>query len=106
MGVALGSVFSMVFMNLMALRIMRNRLGITWWSVRYKRLLMPLMASLTLALLAGAMNFMQGVWFLAMALAGTYVIFFLAYLLSGLSQEDKEIYSLLCVRLGLAKGKE
>lgn len=106
LGVALGSVLSMLYLNLAMLHVMKKRLGIDWWSARYKRLLAPLAASLTLALFADAMNIVQGPWALAMAMATTYGVFFLVYLLNGLSQEDKEIYFMLRSRLGLANGKE
>lgn len=104
-GVALGSALSMLYLNLAALHVMQKRLGITWWSARYKRLLVPLAATLLLSLFADAMNIVQGAWMLAIALASTYGFFFLIYLFSGLSQEDREIYFMLRSRLGLVVGK-
>lgn len=106
LGVALGSVLSMLYLNLAMLRVMKKRLGIGWWSARYKRLLAPLLASLIVALFADAMNLVRGIWSLAMVMFATYGVFILVYLLNGLSQEDKEVYFVLRSRLGLASEKE
>jgi O-antigen/teichoic acid export membrane protein len=103
LGVALASTFSMLFLNVTALRIMRVKLGISWWSARHQRLLVPLAAAFALALLADVLRLAQGAWTLVMVLAATYGVFFLIYLSGGLSQEDKEVYSMLRVRLGLGK---
>lgn len=104
-GVALGSALSLVYLNFVALRLMNKELGITWWSARYKRLLAPLLVSLSLALFADALKIVQSAWTLVMVLATIYGVFFLVYLTGGLSREDKEIYSMLRSRLGFVDGK-
>lgn len=99
LGVALGGLLSMLFMNLASIHAMKRRLDIAWWSARYRRLLAPLAVITLTSLALAATSLVTSAWALAAALAGMYLIFFGVYALQGFSHEDREVYGLLLSRL-------
>lgn len=101
-GVALASAFSTIYLNLSLLFLMKRRLCIDWWCLRYKRLVAPLSMSLILAISIDATNIVQDTWLLILILPIIYSVFFLVYIWSGLTSEDKEIYSMLRSKLRMA----
>jgi O-antigen/teichoic acid export membrane protein len=105
-GVAIAGVVSVLYLNTVALRMTKDVLGFGWWSERYKRLLAPVVGSLALMVLMDATDVVEGVWGLVAALALSYGVFALMYLLRGLDQEDKEVYAMVLGRLGLASRKK
>lgn len=104
-GVAAAGALSAAFSNLAASFVMRQKLHIGWWSARYRRLVLPLIVCIAVALLIRRAGFVDGAWALVSALTATYTVFFLAYLSRGMSSEDKAIYHKVRVRLGIANEK-
>lgn len=104
-GIAVGAGLSMLYINVAALRIMKKRLGIRWWSARHGRLLMPLGAIMGILVLIKLTISMADVWMLAALLLMTYGGFLGIYAWSGFSSEDKEILTLLRGKL-MALGKQ
>ena len=105
LGVALASILSTLALKLPALRLMKQELGIGWWSKRYQRLFLPSACALVPALFANYLGFVHNAWILGVTLVAIYGIFAIGYLSSGLSPEDREIYSMLRTNLGLADAK-
>jgi stage V sporulation protein B len=101
LGVALGGLSSMLFLNLAAIHTMKRRLDIPWWSPRYQRLLLPLVVITLAALALSATSGVATAWSLVAALLGLYLIFFMVYAMRGFSHEDREVYGLLLSRLNL-----
>jgi O-antigen/teichoic acid export membrane protein len=101
-GVAAAATLATLLVNLAAARLMRQKLGISWWIVRNKRLYLPLLFCGVATLLASYVDLVHGAWDLVVALAATYAVFFLTYLSRGLSSEDKEIYRMVRSGLGFA----
>lgn len=94
-GVAVGSILSMLYLNVAALRAIKKQFGINWWAARYARLVMPigvLMGTLILIKLAGVV---ASASVLAALLFLSYGIFFGVYAWAGLSNEDREVLALL-----------
>lgn len=94
LGVALGSFLSLLYLNLATLHAMKKRFSIGWYSCRHKRLLVPLAACFTLNGIADGLHLIEGGAALAITLVVTYALFFLVYLSGGLSEDDREIYSM------------
>jgi O-antigen/teichoic acid export membrane protein len=104
-GVAAAAALSTIFSNLAAVRIMKQRLGISWWTARNQRHSLPLLLCLVATLLVSYANLAHGAWDLLLALAATYAVFLLTYVSRGLTSEDKELYRMLRLGLGFANDK-
>jgi len=105
LGVAAAAALSTTFSNLAAVRVMKQQLGISWWSVRNQRQYLPLVFCVVATLLVSYADLVHGAWDLVLALAVTYAVFFLTYLSRGLSSEDKAIYDMMRAGLGFANEK-
>ena len=101
LGVAVGGVSSVLFLNLTAIHTMKRRLNIHWWSARYQRLLLPLVVITLVSLVVLTTGMVASAWSLALMLPGLYLIFFVVYALRGFSHEDREVFELLLGRLKL-----
>jgi O-antigen/teichoic acid export membrane protein len=98
-GIAVASLLPNVFLNFIELYFMKKWLGIGWWSVRYKRLINPIIATILVALSINWFSPVYVAWELASILILLYAIFALTYLLKGLSAEDTEITNIICSQL-------
>ena len=105
LGVAAASAISTIFSNLAAVRIMKHRLGISWWSVRNQRHFLPVLFCVVATLLVRYADLVDGAWDLLSALVATYAVFFLTYISRGLTSEDKELYRFVRSGLGFANEK-
>jgi O-antigen/teichoic acid export membrane protein len=103
-GVGVALIASTLFVNLSALKVMRRRLALQWWSMRYAT--WPISGGLTLATLLslraalrwdGDMSF---AW-LVVGLATAYGSFVAGNLLQGMSDDDRAVLDALMTRLGL-----
>jgi O-antigen/teichoic acid export membrane protein len=104
LGVGISLIASTLFVNLSALRLMRRRLALPWWSRRYAA--WPVSGGLTLAallILRAALRSVGGVsiaW-LGVGLAAAYGSFLAGNLLQGMSDDDRAVFDALMTRLGL-----
>jgi O-antigen/teichoic acid export membrane protein len=105
LGVAAAGALSTIFSNLTAMRVMKQRLGISWSSVRNQRHSLPVLFCLVATFLISYADLVHGARDLLLALAATYAIFFLTYVSRGLTNEDKELYRSVLSGLGLANDK-
>lgn len=94
-GAVIGTTLSMLYLNLAALRTIKRKLGIPWWSVRYTRLMMPIGVLTGTLVMIKLIDVVASAWLLAALLPLSYGIFFGVYLSAGLTNEDREILSLL-----------
>lgn len=105
LGVGISLIASTLFVNLSALMVMRRRLALQWWSVRYAT--WPVSGGLTLATvlaLRAAMGWDGDVSVirLGVGLAAAYGSFLAGNLLQGMSDDDRAVFHALMMRLGLA----
>ena len=95
-GVAIGITFSMLYVNVIELVTMRNKLKIKWWSGCYARLSMPIGVVLCVLLLVKFSGVdVGGPWRLVTLLFMSYAIFIGVYSCAGMSNQDREIIAIL-----------
>lgn len=105
LGVGASLIAATLFVNLSALMVMRRRLALQWWSVRYAT--WPVAGGLALATLLGlraALGWdgdISVIW-LGVGLVAAYGSFLVGNLLQGISDDDRAVLDALMTRLGLA----
>ena len=104
-GVATASALSVVCLNFAAVYVMKRKLGVGWWSARYRRLTAPVLTCIAAALVVEYEGLASSAWDLALALVATYALFSLVYISRGLSSEDRAIYRKVRAGLGLANDR-
>lgn len=104
-GVGVSVILAALFINLSALRVMRQRLAFVWWNPRY--VTWPISGGLTLAALlalrtALGWNADVSVVWLAVGLMATYGCFLVGTLWTELNDDDRAVFEALMTRLRLA----
>lgn len=105
LGVGISLIAATLFVNLSALMVMRRRLALQWWSVRYAT--WPVSSGLALATLLSLRAALGWdgdvpVVGLGAGLAAAYGSFLAGNLLLGMSDDDRAVLDALMTRLGLA----
>ena len=101
-GVGVALIAATLFVNLSALKVMRRRLALQWWSVRYAT--WPISGGLTLATLLSLRAALgwdgdASVIQLGIGLAAAYGSFLAGNLLQGMSDDDRAVCDALMMRL-------
>jgi len=104
-GIAVASLLPNIFLNFFELHLMKKWLGISWWSIRYKRLVNPIIATTLMALVINWLAPVYVAWELVSILISLYSIFALTYLIKGFSVEDVEIVNMIRNQLGFKSKK-
>jgi O-antigen/teichoic acid export membrane protein len=93
-GMAIGTIFSMLCFNMAVLLTMKMQIAISWWTVRYARMVTPVAVLVLFLALVKSYGNVAGSWLLAVLLLSGYGVFFGVYACLGFTSEDREIFAL------------
>lgn len=94
-GIAVATAVSTSVANIWALRVSNACLGISWYSRRYRRWVMPTLAALAYLLTIAYLIPGDTKWWLCGEFAGCFITFHVAYWANGVCAEDLELVAML-----------
>lgn len=99
LGAAVTALCSSVVVNAWVMVLVRRHLGVRWWDPRFRRWLMPGLATTAVAALVASVPWLPGPMRLGFALVLMYSAFAAASLMEGLNEDDRELFRYLRTKL-------
>lgn len=83
-----------IYQNLKCVRIANLKIGMKWWSTKYRKNILPILISTTFSLLMLSKNINFNLFELTIVLIFVYLFFWTSHLLQGINDDDRLVFNL------------